>query len=116
MGFKRKTSKRSIPVIVVAVVIVAACTTTFLAFAILLKLVLANMESPSETKAPAVQKFSFALLTVKHGARLTVRLLAITVQLAMLSQKTGRQILGGISLTVMMVGIITNMFLIQSRR
>ena len=34
MGFKRKTSKRSIPVIVVAVVIVAACTTTFLAFAI----------------------------------------------------------------------------------
>lgn len=34
MGFKRKTSKRSIPVIVVAVVIVAVCTTTFLAFAI----------------------------------------------------------------------------------
>ena len=34
MGFKRKTSKRSIPVIVVVVVIVAACTTTFLAFAI----------------------------------------------------------------------------------
>ena len=86
MGFKRKTSKRSIPVIVVAVVIVAVCTTTFLAFAI------SRNRSVIENQ-----------VTVANSG-------------VMLLRKTGRQILGGISLTVTMVGIITNMFLIQSRR